>query len=1209
MITLLAPIVMQGSEHWVFIERETSGLEELALKKIVEIQKDDAHAGRSEKQERLDLSKVTTAIGELESAEKQEEKASEERKSQMYKRAKMIASPEDFESLWDDDVYEKENRELSSETDSQTAEEKEEHKDKVEVITVAHTELQRPSDLFKGPTEKRTEPEGVEAEERQRCTSSWSETFKEETKTVLQDKRTVLPYLDKEVLKTSSDSETVKTKVKMSDKTVSSATERIIYLGSAETDEKEDKTKNVSDKEELSSAEVRRESQAELSDENGESVRFVSAVDAGEAGRNKMPRSFSPTNGERIAEIGKLITESDELKTDTENKKKVPPTEQCTSEKEQHSSVTEERGSPELTDHGTKDYRESSVFSSTEESTVAELKPRFLMNEEAQLFCEEVERADETQSIEKESGKQSDKKGADTTIDKVDTLRRISENEKGKTKLKEMETSQIRLQMEATEITKSTFGSSSEQLSRTAETSEEDQSKAQQKAEWVDKDKTLCQPPHDRLSAMHEPAQNKTVGSEGSVKDKDPELQQSAKDDTSELEDQAKARLQELEDAANANRPEVEQVSKDRPSVLEEESAKDDEQSTLDNFSELKKTEKDESSKTEDSSRDEPHDLDGPGKDKFQELDKAEEAIENKTLEFKSTGEEQHNGVPRDDLQNSEGPTVDLEGLEQDTSSNLKQPSKDQLWSQSDSLDPISLELGEIPTDKPFKEGSEASSAISHAVSPERHNECSQPDKGRGDIQIGSEKQKPHLEPLKFTICDADITPPQKSKDTALSKESHGGSFEEVSVASKIKMFEQGEMCNPPSDVQHTIQKGIHESCPGSKALMEPSKMQIELQTGIFSDQSSAQDKTALNTFDIKVKDPEEASEVIYLTVTQGTSEGEPSQPSSWKEDISIESEQEGDAELASPDSGCEITLAEAVRAGLREGTEEKSKPPRHRAPESDTGDEDQDQERDSVFLKDNHLAIERKCSSITVSSTSSLEAEVDFTVIGDYHSAAFEDFSRSLPELDKEKSEEEGESQVSSQESDRPAPKQEDDAKDGDKVSYVIPEESSVVKAEASVQHRITAIETTQVDGTTTGGKETITTSHIVSTETISTSSDHSTPKPGKGTTELRSISPITSSAVGKEAFTSLFGATAETLSTSTTTHVTKTVKGGFSETRIEKRIIITGDEDVDQDQALALAIKEAKLQHPDMLVTKAVVYRETEPSPEEKDKKPQES
>ncbi|XP_060545664.1 band 4.1-like protein 1 isoform X9 [Pantherophis guttatus] len=303
-------------------------------------------------------------------------------------------------------------------------------------------------------------------------------------------------------------------------------------------------------------------------------------------------------------------------------------------------------------------------------------------------------------------------------------------------------------------------------------------------------------------------------------------------------------------------------------------------------------------------------------------------------------------------------------------------------------------------------------------------------------------------------------------------------------------------------------------------------------------------------------------------------------------------------------------------RAGLREGTEEKSKLPRHRAPESDTGDEDQDQERDSVFLKDNHLAIERKCSSITVSSTSSLEAEVDFTVIGDYQSAAFEDFSRSLPELDKEKSDGEAEGQISIEETDRPALKEDGDAMDEDKVYHVTPEESfnqksdivKKVEADSSVQHRIGTTDISQVDGTTTDGKEAVTTSHTVSPETISTTSDHST-KPTKGTADLRSISPITSGAVGKEAFTSLFGATAETLSTSTTTHVTKTVKGGFSETRIEKRIIITGDEDVDQDQALALAIKEAKLQHPDMLVTKAVVYRETDPSPEEKDKKPQES
>ncbi|XP_058541464.1 band 4.1-like protein 1 isoform X8 [Neofelis nebulosa] len=383
--------------------------------------------------------------------------------------------------------------------------------------------------------------------------------------------------------------------------------------------------------------------------------------------------------------------------------------------------------------------------------------------------------------------------------------------------------------------------------------------------------------------------------------------------------------------------------------------------------------------------------------------------------------------------------------------------------------------------------------------------------------------------------------------------------------------------------------------------------------------------------------------------------------------------------ELVSPDSGCETALEVATggtghntsgdavreekhitslaanppgkggrlrfaspsgpqRAGLREGSEEKVKPPRPKAPESDTGDEDQDQERDAVFLKDNHLAIERKCSSITVSSTSSLEAEVDFTVIGDYHGSAFEDFSRSLPELDRDKSDSETEGLVFSRDLSKGGPSQEDESggiedspdrgacatPDMPQFEPVKTETMTVsslairkkIEPEAVLQTRVTTVDSTQqVDGTAPGGKESITTAPSITTETISTTMENSL-KSGKGAaamipgpqtvaTEIRSLSPI----IGKDVLTSTYGATAETLSTSTTTHVTKTVKGGFSETRIEKRIIITGDEDVDQDQALALAIKEAKLQHPDMLVTKAVVYRETDPSPEERDRKPQES
>ncbi|KAM5220268.1 band 4.1-like protein 1 isoform 14-T18 [Hipposideros larvatus] len=328
---------------------------------------------------------------------------------------------------------------------------------------------------------------------------------------------------------------------------------------------------------------------------------------------------------------------------------------------------------------------------------------------------------------------------------------------------------------------------------------------------------------------------------------------------------------------------------------------------------------------------------------------------------------------------------------------------------------------------------------------------------------------------------------------------------------------------------------------------------------------------------------------------------------------------------------------ASPERAGLREGLEEKVKPPRPRAPESDTGDEDQDQERDAVFLKDNHLAIERKCSSITVSSTSSLEAEVDFTVIGDYHGSAFEDFSRSLPELDRDKSDSETEGLVFSRDLSKRGPSQDDESggiedspdrgacstPDMPQFEPVKTETMTVsslairkkIEPEAVLQTRVTTVDTQQVDGTAPMGKEFITTAPSITTETISTTMENSL-KSGKGAaamipgpqtvaTEIRSLSPI----IGKDVLTSTYGATAETLSTSTTTHVTKTVKGGFSETRIEKRIIITGDEDVDQDQALALAIKEAKLQHPDMLVTKAVVYRETDPSPEDRDKKPQDS
>ncbi|CAI5778103.1 band 1 isoform X1 [Podarcis lilfordi] len=1291
----------EGSEHWVFIERETSGLEELALKQIVETQKEEAHAGPSEKHPDLDLTKVTTAVRELKAAAaKQEERASGEGRAHIRKKAKMIASPEDFESLWDDDVYERDSRKHSSETDGQSAEERDEQKDKMETVMVASTHpeeaeqkgqreavmvastkleekgeqkdkmeaavvasttLEQPAHHPEGPTEKSTIPEGFQVEERQIYAS---ESPNKQSRTIIQEHRTTLNLSDKEVFKTTSDSEAVRTKVKM----VSSAAERIIYLGSEETGEKDgDKINTVPAREKSGSSEDRQDNQTESLDEKEKSSSFAPASGATEIKEDDEFQSRSSTYGGGQSELSKPLIKSDLPHKVTEDGKKIHTTESCAYEKEEHSSTPEKKASVEPTDYGTKVYRESNAHHSTEvfsqrvfHLSMPQPKSGSPTKETAAyLSCGQEQGADETHSILQEGGEESDKKEVDTAMEKVGLTFRTSETQREINKLEETETSQIFLQMEAIEITKSTLGFSLQQLSCTTEISDEEQSKPQDaKPGELPQDETLdsSQPPHDKYSEV----QSKRATSEISSKDKHPELEELAKVDNHELVVVDKQRLQELEDAANANHTEVEQMMKDKP-TLSEESTKD-EPSALDNLSELKETTQGAPSEAEELDRDV---LDKLAKDK--ELDrhvKAEGVSKDKIEDLKGSALDGHyemEEVAKDHLKETEGVTLDLEELTEDKFSNLKQPSRDDILSQAGPPDSKPPEPRETFQDQSSSEdGTEATHTVSPNIGPaKRSKECLHPYRvvaqEREELHTVIKEGKPGLEPLNHMAFSRDTTTPlQKHQDIAAPVENHGGLFEyrnemdqEVSVASKIRMFEQGEVYSPLCGEQHATPKGLYESCTGNETLKDLSRMQIELQTGIFLENSCADVELASGTLDGKALD------VNYLAVVQGTSEGEPSQSSSWKEDISVGSEQEpeGDVELASPDSGCEITLAEAVskfqepaweekdlsgpsvkaspkeeslmaappvapqRAGLREGTEEKSKPPRHRAPESDTGDEEQDQERDSVFLKDNHLAIERKCSSITVSSTSSLEAEVDFTVIGDYHSAAFEDFSRSLPELDKEKSEGEAEGVISSEESDKPAPVQEDVAKEGDKVPQVIPEESSMktetvkkAESETSVQHRLTATEITQVDGTTTGGKETITTSHIVSTETISTTSDHST-KAGKGTTELRSISPITSSAVGKEAFSSLFGATAETLSTSTTTHVTKTVKGGFSETRIEKRIIITGDEDVDQDQALALAIKEAKLQHPDMLVTKAVVYRETEPSPEERDKKPQES
>nr|XP_046253243.1 band 4.1-like protein 1 [Scatophagus argus] len=306
------------------------------------------------------------------------------------------------------------------------------------------------------------------------------------------------------------------------------------------------------------------------------------------------------------------------------------------------------------------------------------------------------------------------------------------------------------------------------------------------------------------------------------------------------------------------------------------------------------------------------------------------------------------------------------------------------------------------------------------------------------------------------------------------------------------------------------------------------------------------------------------------------------------------------------------------------------------------------DQDHEILYLKETHLGIERKCSSITVSSTSSLEAEVDFTVLTDLHTG-MEEFSRGMSELgDRDLSPDGGlcfgidllqqqqgppepppplvSAPLSRGASSSPPAKhiQTEDVRPEIKrpdVQPVVPKKpkrsvpvSSSVDREQSHREasRVPAIaplsrEASDVMPTPTVRKTDVRTetqpngSEVTTTIVEFTDQDH-------GITGLSEVSystrqnksPVHVSSLGREASASPILVTENV--TSATTHVTKTVKGGYSETRIEKRIIITGDDDVDQEQALAIAIQEAKQQHPDMQVTKAVVVRETESTTEDR-------
>uniref|UniRef100_H3DM78 Protein 4.1 n=1 Tax=Tetraodon nigroviridis TaxID=99883 RepID=H3DM78_TETNG len=103
-----------------------------------------------------------------------------------------------------------------------------------------------------------------------------------------------------------------------------------------------------------------------------------------------------------------------------------------------------------------------------------------------------------------------------------------------------------------------------------------------------------------------------------------------------------------------------------------------------------------------------------------------------------------------------------------------------------------------------------------------------------------------------------------------------------------------------------------------------------------------------------------------------------------------------------------------------------------------------------------------------------------------------------------------------------------------------------------------------------------------VVPTQTIIYESSK---EPDEGT-EKDSMTVSSSTSITSET-------TSGTTVTTTTTHISKVVKSGSTETRMEKRIVITADSDADQDKVSVTTISQCRFQHQGPAHTKYIVYQ----------------
>ncbi|XP_074068146.1 uncharacterized protein LOC141505825 [Macrotis lagotis] len=236
MLTFLAPIDMQGSEHWVFIERECSQPEELVLRNLSALQPEDPSTIPSDDLCSKRVSKVDVRVDKFRVEVATEELVRMKGQGETCQRGRMIASPEDFESLWEDGVWAQEGPERTSLLASHALVEKISNTSQPRLSSKEETigEHRTSANQLEGHVELRKELEEFHA-----CRQS-SVIEPEAQQEVLgmksRDPHPESPALEKESMKVSPGDST---RADSSDETETSPAERSFYLSFADKEQEE----------------------------------------------------------------------------------------------------------------------------------------------------------------------------------------------------------------------------------------------------------------------------------------------------------------------------------------------------------------------------------------------------------------------------------------------------------------------------------------------------------------------------------------------------------------------------------------------------------------------------------------------------------------------------------------------------------------------------------------------------------------------------------------------------------------------------------------------------------------------------------------------------------------------------------------------------------------------------------------------------------